>query len=171
VSALPPARPRARPVPGRRLVGERALARAAARIPPPGLREIARWTRTSAGDGLASLREHSLLVSFRRDGAGVATPVWAARGGDRLYVRTVRGSAKVRRLRADARVLVAPCTRRGRPTGAPFEATARVLAREEESAAERALADAYGRGRALFEWMVDAMRVDMCYLEIDPRPW
>jgi uncharacterized protein len=166
-----PARPRARPVPGRGLIGERALSRLAARMPPPGLREIASAPRTTPAQGLPSLGRHSLLVTFRRDGTPVATPVWAARGGAKLCVRSVRGSGKVRRLRADARVLLAPCTARGRPTGPPFEARARVLAREDELAAEHALRDAYGRVRALFEWTVDALRVDMCYLEIEPRPW
>jgi len=46
-----------------------------------------------------------------------------------------------------------------------------VLAAEEEPFAERALASRYGRGPALFEWAMDLMRVDMCYLEIAPEPW
>jgi PPOX class probable F420-dependent enzyme len=86
-------------------------------------------------------------------------------------VRTVRGSAKVKRLRRDARALVAPCTARGRPLGAPFEASARVLPAESEPAAERALRARYGAGRALFEWAMDSMRIDMCYLEITPESW
>jgi PPOX class probable F420-dependent enzyme len=166
-----PARPRARPVPGRALPGERTMSRLAARLPPPGLREIARAPRTTATAGAASVGKHSLLVTFRRDGGGVATPVWAASADGKLYVRSVRGSAKVRRLRRDARVLIAPCTARGRPLGAPFEASGRVLGPEREAAAERALRDAYGLGRALFEWCVDSMRVDMCYLELEPREW
>jgi PPOX class probable F420-dependent enzyme len=152
-------------------VGERTLSRLAARLPPPGLREIADVPRVSAPAGLAGVSRHSLLVTFRRDGSAVATPVWAAPGGGVLYVRSVRGSGKVRRLRNDPRALIAPCTARGRPLGAPFEATARVLAPEIEVVAERALSDAYGRVRALFEWSVDLMRVDMCYLEVAPSPW
>ena len=46
-----------------------------------------------------------------------------------------------------------------------------MLSREEESTAEQALTRRYGLGRALFEWGVDMMRVDMCYLEITPEAW
>ena len=77
----------------------------------------------------------------------------------------------MRRLRRDARALVAPCTARGKPLGAPFEAFASVLAPEAEGFAEQALREAYGVARAVFEWTMDVMRVDMCYLEITPRRW
>jgi uncharacterized protein len=176
-----PARPRARPVSGRRPPGERLFARLAARTSPRGMREIAAAPRSPlpAGSdserllrgGLARARKHALLVTFRRDGAAVPTPVWAAPAGERLYVRTARASGKVARLRHDARALVAPCSARGVPLGAPFEAHARVLAAGEEPRAEHALRDAYGVGRALFEWWMDVLRVDMCYLEIAPARW
>jgi uncharacterized protein len=166
-----PARSGARPVPGRRLPGERMLARIAARMPPRGLREVARAPRAPVPAGTAPLHKHSLLVTFRRDGAAVATPVWAAQAGGRMYVRTVRGSGKVRRLRHDPRVLLAPCTARGTPLAAPYEGRGRVLRAAEEPLAEDALRAAYGVVRALFEWSVDTMRVDMCYLEITPGSW
>ena len=163
------ARPHARPVPGRRPPGELLFSRLAARMPPPGMREIAAAQR--ARPELAGWRKHSLIVTFRSDGTPVPTPVWAAPSGGRLYVRTARASGKVARLRRDARALVAPCSARGRPLGNPFEAIARVLPLEREEVAERALRDAYGLGRALFEWSVDLVRVDMCYLELEPGAW
>ena len=51
--------------------------------------------------------------------------------------RTLGNEAR-ERLRADARVLIAPCTARGRPLGAPLEASAAVLGPEEELLAEPA---------------------------------
>jgi uncharacterized protein len=159
------ARPRAHPVPGRRPPAERLLTRIAARFPAPGMREIA---GAPLAPPPAHLGRHALLVSFRRDGSPVPTPVWAAPAGGRLYVRTARSSPKVARLRRDPHALIAPCTARGKPLGPPFEARARVLGPEEEPLAERALSGFYGRGRALFEWWVDVLRVDMCYLELDP---
>jgi PPOX class probable F420-dependent enzyme len=115
--------------------------------------------------------KRSLLVTYRRDGTPVPTPVWAAEADGRLYVRTERTAGKVKRLRNDPRLLVAPCTVRGRPLGAPFEARARILGHAQEPTAERALATRYGLGRAIFEWAMDAMRVDMGYLEITPGAW
>ncbi len=67
------------------------------------------------------------LTTFRRDGTPVATPVWASRSGDRLYVWTESGSGKVKRLRANDRVLLAPCDARGGLQGAQVEGTAVLL--------------------------------------------
>jgi PPOX class probable F420-dependent enzyme len=101
----------------------------------------------------------------------VPTPVWAAPAGEVLYARSERCSGKVKRLRRDPRMLVAPCTVRGEPLGAPFEASGRVLSPEEEPLAERTLAERYALGRELFERTMDLLRVDMCYLELTPKAW
>jgi PPOX class probable F420-dependent enzyme len=114
---------------------------------------------------------HSLLITYRRDGTAVPTPAWAADANGKLYVRSERGSGKVKRLRRDSRMLVAPCTVAGTPRGAPLEAHARVLLPAEEPLAERALASRFGWGRELFELSMDLLRVDMCYLEITPAKW
>lgn len=164
------ARPGARPVPGRRPPGALAGARLAARVAPQGARTIAQASRVGS---VADVQAHkrALLVTFRRDGTPVPTPVWAAEADGRLYVRSERTAGKIKRLGRDPRVLLAPCTVRGKPLGSPFEATARMLPAEEEPVAERALARRYGLGRALFEWTFDRMRIDMCYLEITPGAW
>jgi PPOX class probable F420-dependent enzyme len=114
-------------------------------------------------------RKFSLLVTFRRDGTPVPTPACAAEHAGLLFVRSERSSGKVKRLRNDARLLIAPCTSRGKPLGAPVQASARVLEAAEEAAAERVLASRYGVARRLFELTVDLLRVDMCYLEIAPQ--
>jgi uncharacterized protein len=167
----PPPRPRAHPVAGRRLPAALPGARLAARTAPRGARAILQAPRTGSSDQLAGAKR-TLLVSFRRDGTPVPTPVWAAPAGAFLYVRSERSSGKLKRLRRDPRVLLAPCTVRGRPLGPPLEALARVLeGAEEETLAERALAARYGLGRELFERAMDIMRIDMCYLELRPEPW
>ncbi|HTW42810.1 MAG TPA: PPOX class F420-dependent oxidoreductase [Solirubrobacteraceae bacterium] len=162
------ARPSAHPVPGRRLPGSLPGARLQARTAPRGTLAIESAPRTGS---VAEVGRHkrTLVVTYRRDGTAVPTPVWAAQADGRFYVRTERTAGKVKRLRRDPRVLIAPCIVRGRPLGAPLEATARVLAGEEELRAERTLAGRYGLGRALFERAMDALRVDMCYLEITPE--
>jgi len=48
------------------------------------------------------------LSTFRRNGAEVATPVWFAADGAKLYVFTLADSGKVKRLRHIARVLTEP---------------------------------------------------------------
>jgi PPOX class probable F420-dependent enzyme len=157
-------------VPGSRLPAALPSARLAARSAPQGAREITHAPRTGSLTDIARFKR-ALLVTYRRDGTPVPTPVWAAPAGGALYVRSERSSGKVKRLRRDPRLLVAPCTVRGAPLGAPFEASGRVLDGEEERVAERALATRYGLGRELFERAMDVMRVDMCYLGITPGAW
>lgn len=165
-----PARASVRPVTRRRLPGALFSARMAARTAPRGAREIVDAPRTGSVEQVAA-HKRALLVTYRRDGTPVPTPVWAAPGGGRLYVRSERDSGKLKRLRNDSRLLVAPCTVRGKPLGAPFEARARTLAPGEELLAERALVARYGLGRMLFERTMDLLRVDMCFLQITPGPW
>jgi uncharacterized protein len=166
-----PARPGARPVPGRRLPAALPSARLAARTAPRGARELVEAPRMGSIEETARAKR-ALLVTYRRDGTPVPTPVWAAEADGALYVRSERASGKVKRLRRDPRMLVAPCTARGAPLGPPFEASGRVLASEEEEAvAERALAKRYGLGRECFERAMDLMRVDMCYLRVTPEAW
>ncbi|MFJ6792788.1 PPOX class F420-dependent oxidoreductase [Streptomyces sp. NPDC091268] len=69
------------------------------------------------------------LTTFRKDGTPVATPVWAAVQGGELYVWTRTDSWKVKRIRGNGRVTVAPCDARGRLVagGAQVEGEARLL--------------------------------------------
>ncbi len=57
------------------------------------------------------------LTTFRRDGTPVPTPVWLVRDGDALVVTTQGSSGKVKRIRANPDVLIAPCDARGRLKG------------------------------------------------------
>jgi hypothetical protein len=135
-----------------------------------GARTIADVPRTGTTQEI-SAHKRTLLTTFRRSGVPVSTPVWAAEADGCFYVRSERTAGKIKRLRSDPRVLIAPCTVRGRPLGAPLEARASVVPEEREPPAERALVRRYGLGRALFEWTFDRLRIDMCYLEIVPGPW
>jgi hypothetical protein len=157
-------------VPHRRLPGALLSARLAARTAPRGAHAVVDAPRSGSLEQVAA-HKRALLVTYRRDGTPVPTPVWAAPGGGRLYVRSERDAGKLKRLRNDARLLVAPCTVRGKPLGAPLEARARMLGPAEEAVAERALAARYGFGRELFERTMDLLRVDMCFLEITPGAW
>jgi uncharacterized protein len=76
----------------------------------------------------ARLRGRYLSVtSFKRDGTGVATPVWFVSDGRRLLALTDLHSAKVRRMRRNSRVLIAPCRADGKLRGEPVLASVEVL--------------------------------------------
>lgn len=72
------------------------------------------------------------VTSFKRDGTGVATPVWFASDAARLYALTDLHSAKVRRIRRNPGVLVAPCRAGGKLRGAPVPAQATVLTANDD---------------------------------------
>jgi uncharacterized protein len=121
--------------------------------------------------GFDGLRGHKycLLISFRRSGEAVPTPVWFGLDADgRLFVRTDADAAKVKRIRADARVRIAPASARGKPTGSVAEGRARVLAGEDEAQAESALQANYGLGRRLYEGLSGPLGVHTVYLEVTP---
>ncbi len=71
------------------------------------------------------------LATFRRSGKAVETPVWVAEDGGRLYVFSAGEAGKVKRLRNDTRVRLAPCTARGRVTGDWHEGRGRLVAEPE----------------------------------------
>jgi PPOX class probable F420-dependent enzyme len=67
------------------------------------------------------------VTSFKRDGTGVATPVWFVSDGKRLFALTDLHSGKVRRIRRNPRVLIAPCRANGKLRGDPIAARAEIL--------------------------------------------
>ena len=67
------------------------------------------------------------ITSFKRDGTGVATPVWFVSDGRRLFAFTDLHSAKIRRVRRNPRVLVASCRVDGKLRSDPVAARAEVL--------------------------------------------
>lgn len=93
------------------------------------------------------------LTTYRRDGTGVATPVWVVRADDELWVWTRDDSWKVKRLRRDQRVRVVGCDVRGRvaPGAVPCDGTARLLPDTEMPRLRKLL----GRKYRLQFWLVD----------------
>jgi uncharacterized protein len=76
---------------------------------------------------LASERYIS-LTTFKRDGTPVSTPVWVVSDDNRrLLVWSAASTWKVRRIRRDSNVLVAPASFRGKERGARRAATARLV--------------------------------------------
>lgn len=113
---------------------------------------------------------YALLITYRRDGTGVPTPVWFGLREGKVYVHTEPRTAKVRRISANPRVRLAPCTMRGKPRGAAAEGDARVLPREDKATAEAAIQANYGLGRRIYEQPLTRSSLDWVYIEISPDP-
>ncbi|SRR5712692_5707962 len=84
------------------------------------------------------------LETLRKDGKAVATPVWFAEDGGVLYIYSLADAGKVKRIRNNPRVRVAPCDMRGKLKGAWVEARARILQGDEAAKGHRLLDEKYG---------------------------
>ena len=113
-------------------------------------------------------RDYCLLVTYKRNGEAVPTPVWFGVADGKLYARTEADSWKVKRIRRDGRVLVAPSSLRGRPLGPPFKGTARVLDQSEHERAERAVAANYGVERRLYVRFLGEEPDNLAFVEVEP---
>ena len=125
--------------------------------------------QTGTAADFSGLRGHkyAVLVTFRKDGTAVPTPVWFALLDDRRFVMsTEERTAKVRRIARDPHVRVFPSDARGKALGPAIEGTARILTDEAElRAADAALDEHYGRTRRVYErLMADA--AGSAYIEV-----
>ena len=77
------------------------------------------------------------ITSYKRDGRGVATPVWFVQRDGRLLVETDATSGKIKRIRRNPQVRVAVCTASGRLRGQQMSAEAEILPDSETGAIER----------------------------------
>ena len=100
------------------------------------------------------------LVTYRRDGTPVATPVWHVVSGDELFIVSEADAWKVKRIRHDNRAIVTVCDIRGRsvPGAASAEGTARLLDPVETQAARRLLARKYLTSR-LGNWFARLLHI------------
>lgn len=111
---------------------------------------------------------HVLLVTYKRDGKPIPSPVWFARDGETLYVWTEINAFKAKRIRNDPRALLAPCDARGVPEGDPIAARGRVLVDEaDRQRAAKVIRSQWGIGRRLFE-LVSRPLTDVHYLAFEP---
>jgi PPOX class probable F420-dependent enzyme len=97
-------------------------------------------------DGLEpfSGRNYLNLETLRRNGTAVATPVWFARDGNILYAYSLAAAGKVRRIRNNPRIRIAPCDIRGRLEGEWMPAQARLVDGPEAIRAHGLLDRKYG---------------------------
>jgi uncharacterized protein len=119
---------------------------------------------------LSGLEGHRycLLVTFRRSGEPIPSPVWFGLSDGNAYVNTRERNAKVKRIRRDPHVRVGPCSLRGKPLGPLAEGRARVVAQDEEAGAEAAIRSNYGIARRVYYATVGSRGDPTVYLEVVP---
>lgn len=107
----------------------------------------------SGANYFSALDKHNYLSleTFRKNGAGVRTPVWFAADptidlrsrAARLYIYTIENTGKVKRVRNNPRVRVAPCSRTGVVKGDWIDANARVVKGGEADHGSKLLTQKY----------------------------
>ena len=93
------------------------------------------------------------LRTYRRSGVAVDTPVWCAPADGHLYVFSAGEAGKVKRIRNDGKVQLAPCNATGKLRGDWVDGTAELVASADEIAtALQALRRKYGWQMLLADW-------------------
>lgn len=118
----------------------------------------------SALDG----HRHILLVTWKKNGDAVPSPVWFAREGEKLFVWTEINAYKAKRLRREPRALVAPCGPTGVPMGDPISARGRVLETDNERrVAASAIRRDWNLAQRVFE-RISRQMTDVLFIELVP---
>lgn len=113
-----------------------------------------------------------LLVTFKRSGEAMPSPINHGVDAGKLYVRTDASTGKVKRIRNNPNVIVVPSSMRGKPEGHPVAGVARILPESEHAHAERVIAANWSLPMRLFERGLDkgsaVAGVAIAYIEITP---
>ena len=91
------------------------------------------------------------LETYRRTGQPVATPVWFVVDRGVIYVYSLADAGKVKRIRNNSRVRIAPCDARGGLKGPWVDGTARIADDREAVEAQRLFRAKYGWQKRLFD--------------------
>jgi PPOX class probable F420-dependent enzyme len=139
------------------------------RLRHPAAFEIAGRPGTSSDFSSFRSRRQCLLVTFKRSGDAVPSPVNFGLSDDGLiYLRCEPDSAKVKRMKRDPHVRVCACSFRGKPLGPLAEGTARVLAAAEAERAHDIVAANWDLFNRIYEGTIDRMNTPITYVEVRP---
>lgn len=113
-----------------------------------------------------------VLVTFKRAGEAMPSPIYHGVADGKIYVRTDASTGKVKRLRNDPRVVVVPCSLRGKPKGQAVAGLARILPEDEQPHADRVIAANWSAWVKVFERGLvrtyEALGIPAAYIEITP---
>jgi uncharacterized protein len=100
----------------------------------------------SSSDPVSMLSQYRYikLETLKRNGEGVATPVWFTIDGRKISVVTRKQTGKVKRLKNNPNVRIAPCGMRGQLKGQWYHGKASIANREELDNALRLRNTKYG---------------------------
>jgi len=109
------------------------------------------------------------LETFRKTGAGVRTPVWFAAdpaAPQIFYVYSEADAGKVKRIRNNSHLRVAPCDMRGTVRGAWVDAQAKIVEGSEAEKGQELLIQKYGLIKRIGDFFSRLMRHKQTLLRI-----
>ncbi|MGV0813173.1 PPOX class F420-dependent oxidoreductase [Mycolicibacterium boenickei] len=113
-----------------------------------------------------------VLVTFKKSGEAVPSPINHGIAAGKLYVRTDASTGKVKRIRNNPNVLVVASNLRGKPAGPVVAGVARILPEAEHAHADAVIAANWSAPMKLFERSLDygsqTLGVPMAFIEITP---
>jgi len=128
--------------------------------------------------GFAAFAGHKYLnlETFKKSGEGVKTPVWFAADPSasldsndaKLCVYTIGVSGKVKRIRNNPRVKIAPCDMRGRVLGEWVEARVAIVTSEEAARGMRLLNKKYFPWKQMLDFFAMFRRRERTVFAIRP---
>lgn len=121
---------------------------------------------------IAGGEQYISLTTYRKNGNEIATPVWFAQDDEgKLYVMTLNDAWKVKRIRNNSHVKLAPCNARGVIHGDTIKGMATIHEANSPTAqkAEQLLTKKYGIMKRLFGLLRLVQRKENVYLEITPQ--
>ena len=129
--------------------------------------------------GFAVFAGHKYLnfETFKKTGEGVKTPVWFAADPSasldsndaKLYVYTIGVSGKVKRVRNNPRVKIAPCDMRGRVLGEWMNAHAKIVTGPEAEHGMRLLNKKYVPWKQLLDFFATFRQRERTVFVIRPE--
>ena len=108
------------------------------------------------------------LTTYRKSGQPVVTTVWFAQVGDTLYGMSEPQAGKIKRMRNNPAVSVAPSTYAGKVLAEASAGSARILPEAEAAVARQALDKKYGLQMTFFKIYLKVRRIAQTYWEIKP---
>lgn len=105
------------------------------------------------GNLLARFQGHNYinLETYRKNGVGVKTPVWFVEDDGMLFVRTIDNSGKVKRIRNNQLVRLAPCDARGGLLDEWVEGQAKLVDDITANNVNQLMNRKYGRQKRVFD--------------------
>lgn len=116
------------------------------------------------------------LETFKRNGQGVPTPIWFAAdptnpldsASAKLYVYTIGDTGKVKRIRNNGKVRVAPCDMRGKLLGGWVDARATIVAGDQAVRGTRLLNKKYWPLKQIMAFFASFSRRERVIIAIQP---